>query len=283
MVKNLLLILILLFPLCSLSKDIQISSSEKLIKINGIVKYKNVSVGNTNVSFINSQNEIISTKTDFSGKFSISLPKTKYRIIGEKFGYRMEKKDSQPYDFSNKENNDFIIINLTKLPTVLEGRIIDQNDHPVPMAEVKIKSGDTLKTIQANRFGIFQTEIPEGLISVYAEKPGYFGNGTAVLVVDEILRNNLVISLQQKLFSISGVVSDGYEALANKEIFLIDANTKFTLAKTKSSEIGYYEFLNIPGEKNVEIKVPGSENYSSYLSEDIKVESNIKNYNIFLE
>ncbi|MBC2856276.1 MAG: carboxypeptidase-like regulatory domain-containing protein [Cetobacterium sp.] len=273
---------LLIISLFHLSKDISISSSESPIKISGIVKSKDVSLGNTQVSFINSENEIFSTQADFAGRFSIYLPKTKYRIVAEKFGYRLENPNKMMQNFLKDGNEKSLVIEMIKFPSVVEGRILNQDGEPIPKASVKIKAGENTIDIQANEFGIFNSETPSGLVSIFATKSGYFGNGVAVLLEEEILRNNITIMLQKKLHSISGVVSDGVEAMQDLEILLIDRNSNFILQKTKTNNIGFYELLDIPSQKNVLLKIKGTDKNEDFISQSIKVDSNIKNYNIFL-
>ncbi|MGL6154765.1 MAG: hypothetical protein ACRC0W_06485 [Cetobacterium sp.] len=282
MLKGFFLYLFFIFSTCSFSQNNEISSYEKTIKIQGVVFDGNYSIGNATISFINSENIVFNTKSDFAGNFNITLPKNRYRILGEKYGYEMVKDQNTFYDFTRKKDNYSLDILLKQIPSIIEGRVLDEDGNPIKNAKITIKSKENLDVIKSDNFGMFRLEVPMGLISIFAEKNGYFGNGTAILLESESLRNNIAINLQRKFFSISGVLTNSVESLGNKTIYLIDSNNKKILGKTVTSPIGYYEFLNIPGQSKVKIVVDIKE-YKKFSSDEIIVNSNINKFNIFLD
>lgn len=282
MIKRFIMIFFIIFSQFLFSAEDEFSSSEKFIKVNGIVKNMEYSLGNATVTFINSENKVYNTKSDFAGNFTIFLPKTRYKVLGEKPGYTMEKFNQMFYDFSKFKESTNIVINLAQIPSLIQGRVIDENGNPIKKAKVMIKFKDSIKTIETDHFGMFSSDAPSGLISIFVEKDGYFGNGTAIFLENETLRNNISIKLQRKFYSISGVLTDGIEPLSNETIYLLDGKSKKILEKTQSSINGYYEFLNIPGASTVNILVPEIPGYKKLITPNIEVHENINKYNLFL-
>ncbi|MGL6064488.1 MAG: MSCRAMM family protein [Fusobacteriaceae bacterium] len=247
--------------------------------IQGNLKFRNTNIGGVKVTFIDSENNSSEATTDIYGYFSLSLPSKTYKIKIDKVGYVLDKKEDILYDFSNKKNIK-LPLQLNEIPSFISGRIVDNIGTPISQAQINIQGSNEKLTLLSDESGYFKSDISSGTFYLTTQAKGYETN-TLVQNIDNFSSiTNLNINLSRKKFAISGVISNGSEALNNVSISLIDSENK-VLSATKSSENGFYEFINIPSHFSVFIKVEAP-SYSTYISQPIELYENIQNNYIII-
>lgn len=250
--------------------------NNKFVAISGAVVDKEYRLGNAQVSFFNSENKVYSTKTNMSGNFSINLPQNKYRVTVQKKGYSSLEKENYFVDYIfNKP--DFLILNMIDNRILISGRIINQKGNSIKNANIKVKIGENLENLKSDNNGFFSFQGKEGLISIFATKDGFYGNGTAILIQNEKYINDISIKLEEKTYFLSGTLSNGKDFLKNTQIDIINGLTNKIISTTKTNEFGIFQFRDINYYKNVYFKISSSK----FRSESFTLDKDFRQYNIF--
>ncbi|WP_297404317.1 carboxypeptidase-like regulatory domain-containing protein [uncultured Cetobacterium sp.] len=249
---------------------------DNFISISGFVVDKEYRLGNAKISFFNSENKVYSTKTNINGNFTVTLPKNKYRVTVKKTGYSsLENTDLfVDYIFNNPEP---LILNMVDNKILVSGRILNQNGNSIKNANIKVKIGENLENLKSDNNGFFSFQGKEGLISIFATKKGYYGNGTALLIEKEKYINDISIKLEEKTYFLSGTLSNEDSFLKNTEIEIINGLTNKKISKVRTNEYGIFEFRDIRYFKNVYFKVP----IYKFRSESFTLNKDFRQYNIF--
>lgn len=252
-------------------------SSTNLVTVTGFVTDKEFRLGNAEVSFYNSENKVKTTQTDLSGNFNIQLPKNKYRISIKKNGYTSLLGDNYFVDYIFNEPKP-LILNMTNNKIYINGKVFSESGLPIFKANVKVKIDDKIKTLLTDKNGNFSFEGETGIISILAEKIGYYGNGTALFIQNDKFVNDIVISLQEKTFYISGIIAENSDFLNNVEIELVNGLNNKVIAKVTTSNNGFFEFRNIPFHEKAFFRISKPKFRSNYFP----INKNLRQFNIFI-
>ncbi|WP_297597865.1 carboxypeptidase-like regulatory domain-containing protein [uncultured Cetobacterium sp.] len=254
-----------------------ILGNTNFVNIHGFVTDKEFRLGNATVSFHDSTNKVKSVKTDINGSFNIQLQKNKYRVSVKKNGYTSLLGDNYFVDYIfNKPKP--LILSMTNNKISIYGKVFSDNGDFIKDANVKIKIGENLENIKTNSNGIFYFEGEVGLISIFAEKIGYYGNGTSLLIKNEKFINDISIILQEKTFYISGALVDRNNFLKNLEIELINASNNKLISKVTTNSDGLFEFRNIRFYEKAYFKISNI----NFRSEDFIINRDLRQFNIFV-
>ncbi|MGL4392954.1 MAG: carboxypeptidase regulatory-like domain-containing protein [Fusobacteriaceae bacterium] len=252
------------------------------VTITGTLKFENANLGNITLEFINSENKIFETKTNIYGQFSIQLKGTRYRIQVKDKGYFLTKLDDLIYEFGPNKNEKEYSINLnTEIKSsIISGNVIDENGIPISMATLEIKNPKGRQIISTDERGYFQGEVPAGFFTISATATGFYDGAFADKVEKLSSITNMKLKLKRIYYSFSGAVTDGISSLAGVKIGIYNSDNQL-LSEVDSGENGYYEFVSFPSSRNYYLKAQ-KEGYKDYITENIFLESNLKNYNIIM-
>lgn len=268
-IKFLFILLNLFFSLISFSDVI----------VNGKVKYKNETIGNTYIMFIDALNTIYDTKSDIYGNYSINIPEGSYRINIKKDNFMIKQREIEIFDIFTNKNID---INLSFADSYIEGLIVDENEKPLSFMPVQIKNNDSHFTVMTDNNGYFSSYISSGITSILAIQNGYIETGDIRYINKNSSIKNLKIKLKGKKFFLKGIVSDGIKSLSNVQVSIHDEFFN-KIASTVSDEKGYYQFDRVNIEKNAHLFV-NIPNYEIFKSPEITLTNKTANnrYNIIL-
>lgn len=267
-----------LFLYFILSLSLIVFAENDHIKVTGIVADKEFRLGNATVCFFNSSNDIVCTKSDINGNFNISLPKNKYRVTVKKNGYTSLVGDNFFVDYIFEKSKP-LILNMTNNKITIIGKVIDQNNDIVQNAEVKVKIGEKLENILTDSNGNFSFKGETGLISIFANKLGFYGNGTSLLIENEKFVNDISITLQAKTFYISGAVVKGNSYIQNTQLELINASNNKVISTLNTSDDGLFEFRNILFYEKAYFRIPKF----NFKSNTFSINQDLRQFNIFIE
>lgn len=259
---------------------IEFSKKEDVI-INGVIKSKENNIGGSEIQFIDNLNRGYSTTSDYLGNFQIKLPKGNYKININKFGYTTKKNNPLIYEFTSSAKPYNLTINLDKIPSFVEGRVIDEKRNPIINAQVTIKNGTETFYLKTDEYGKFKKEVSSGIVTLICTKPGFFTNGSVRKIESNSSIPNLEIVLTKTKFNIQGIVTDGVKALPKILITIHDEDIN-KITSVTSDENGYYEFANIEGDKEVFISV-NDPKYKRLKTDLFRLDKNISNFNLILE
>lgn len=251
------------------------------IFIKGVIKSKDNNVGGSEIQFIDNFNRGYSTTSDFLGNFQIRLPKGNYKIKVNKFGYTTKKNSPLIYEFTSSNKPYNLTINLDKIPSSIEGRVIDEKRNPIINAQVTIKNGAETFYLKTDEYGKFKKEVSSGIVTLICTKPGFFTNGSVRKIESDSSIPNLEIVLTKTKFNIQGIVTDGVKALPKILITIHDEDIN-KITSVTSDENGYYEFINIEGDKEVFISI-NDPKYKRLKTDLFRLDKNINNFNLILE
>lgn len=257
--------------------SLSILAQNKTITISGFVTDKEFRLGDATVCFFNSSNQVKCTKSDINGNFSIELPKNKYRITVKKEGYTSLVGNDffVDYIFNPPQN---LVLNMTNNKISIYGKVINNFGEPIKDAQVKVKIGEKLLDINTDINGIFSFEGHVGLISIFAQKPGFYGNGVSMLIQNEKFINDISIILEAKTFYISGALVQGNNYLKEVELDLINGSNNKVIASLKTSKNGLFEFRDILNYEKAYFKVPSL----GYKSPPFIINKDLRQFNIFI-
>lgn len=251
------------------------------INVKGTLKFKDINLGGVKIEFIASDNSILTTESDIFGNFEIKLPNKKYRVGIADYGYKIEEKQDIIYDFTNTQKTYFLEFSLLEKNGFISGKVLSKNLMPISNSEISIKYGTNKKTLNTDYNGNFSVELPPGIVTLTFNSEGF----QDVTIVKNLPRassiKNLLITLKPLRYKISGIVSDGVKSLSNIDISIYNLDGEL-MATVKTSETGYYEFLELEGYKEFYIKI-NNPNYSVFDSERIILKNNLTSNYIVLK
>lgn len=252
-------------------------AQDELITVTGTVLNKNYKLGETKICFYNSENVSRCIKSNIDGSFSILIPKNRYRVTAEKKNYTSLLGDNFFVDYKYNEVKP-LIINMMNNKINIYGSVVNQNGKTLSNVDLKIKMGSELKEIKTNKNGEFKFLGHNGLISIFAQKKGYYGNGVSLLVEDEKFINNILISLETKTFYIAGLLIKNNNYLKKVKLELINAKNNKIISSVATTKDGSFEFRDVLFYEKVYLKV-SSVNYKSNV---FSIKKDMKNLNIFI-
>lgn len=250
------------------------------VSVDGVLKIEDMYLGGADIIFTDVENNSYTLTSDFSGKFSGNIPPKKYKLSIKKFGYFLREDNQLIYNFTDENKKFTLNLELEESPSFIEGRIIDDQNSPVPNAEIVIKDGDIEKKSFADSFGRFRGTAKPGLVLIKVDKEGFFSHGLVRRVEKFSTISNLEIKLERKLYKISGVLSDGVKPIKSEKIDLINSRGK-RIASTLSGENGYFEFLDISATDTFKISIK-IQNFKTYNSPEMTLKEDLKNFNIIM-
>ena len=258
--------------------SLSILAENKTITVSGFVTDKEFRLGDATVCFFNSSNNVKCVKSDINGEFSVKLPKNKYRVTVKKDGYSSLVGNNffVDYIFNPPEN---LILNMTDNKIAIYGKVINNFGEPMKDAQVKVKIGEDLLDITTNSNGIFSFQGHVGLISIFAQKSGFYGNGVSLLIQNEKFINDISIVLEAKTFYISGALVKGNNYLKEVELELINGNNNKIIASLKTSKDGLFEFRDILNYEKAYFRVPSL----GFKSNIFTINKDLRQFNIFTE
>lgn len=251
-------------------------AQNKTITISGFVTDKEFRLGDVTVCFFNSSNQVKCIKSDINGEFSINLPENKYRVTVKKPGYTSLIGDDffVDYIFNPPQN---LILNMTNNKISIYGKVINNFGEPIKDAQIKVKIGGTLLDINSNADGVFSFQGHVGLISIFAQKPGFYGNGVSMLIQNEKFINDISIVLEAKTFYISGALVQGNNYLKEVELELINGSNNKIISSLKTSKDGLFEFRDILNYDKAYFSVPSL----GYKSAPFAINRDLRQFNVF--
>ena len=247
----------------------------KLLKLNGTITSSNSLLGGALIKF-KDKNREIETFSNIEGIYSIDIPSGFYEMTISKFGY-----ETLVSSIKIDDNKIDLSYNMNELPSIIKGRIIDNNGIGIPNQSISIKNNNQNLLIITDSKGFFETNVYTGLAFLKINIPGFFPTGRVEKI--DTLSTKIVpdIKLTERTASLSGTVSNGILPLSNISIKLYDIKgTYFGMVKTDSK--GFFSFEKIKSGIEYYLKIDDS-NYSNYQSNSFINEDNQnKNFTIIL-
>ena len=247
----------------------------KLLKLNGTITSSNSLLGGALIKF-KDKNREIETFSNIEGTYSINIPSGFYEMTISKFGY-----ETLVSNIKIDDNKIDLSYNMNELPSIIKGRIIDNNGIGIPNQSISIKNNNQNLLIITDSKGFFETNVYTGLAFLKINIPGFFPTGRVEKI--DTLSTKIVpdIKLTERTASLSGTVSNGILPLSNISIKLYDIKgTYFGMVKTDSK--GFFSFEKIKSGIEYYLKIDDS-NYSNYQSNSFINEDNQnKNFTIIL-
>ncbi|WP_418965254.1 carboxypeptidase-like regulatory domain-containing protein [Cetobacterium sp.] len=267
-----------LFLCFILAFSLSLFGENKTITISGFVTDKEFRLGDATVCFFDSSNRVNCVKSGINGEFSIELPKNKYRITVKKDGYTSLVGDNffVDYIFDPPER---LVLNMTDNKIAIYGKVINNFGEPIKDAQVKVKIGEELLDINTNSSGIFFFQGHVGLISIFAQKSGFYGNGVSLLIQNEKFINDISIALEAKTFYISGALVRGNNYLKDVDLELINGSNNKIIASIKTSKDGLFEFRDILNYEKAYFRVPSL----GFKSKTFTINKDLRQFNIFTD
>lgn len=262
-------------------KFINFFASITQVNVRGMLKVGNMSLGGAEITFTDVDNNSYTMTSNFSGSFDGYLPARKYRVKVDRFGYQLKDEVDLIYNFTTNASPYDLNLELIEVPSVIAGRVFDDQYTPLEEAVVTMKSGDITYETLTDNYGRFRGETPAGLVFIRVEKDGFFHHGVVQKVEKSSTVSNLEIKIARRLFSIRGIMSDGVSPVKRKRIDLVDTDGR-RFDSTLSGDNGYFEFLDIPATMEFYI-ISSVEGHADYSSEPFSLEGNMAGFNIILE
>lgn len=267
-----------LFLYFLLTFSLSIFSQNQLINITGFVTDKEFRLGDATICFFNSSNEVKCVKSDINGKFTIDLPKNKYRITVKKKGYTSLVGENFYIDYIFNPPKE-LVLNMTDNTINIYGKVIDNFGEPLKKANINIKIGENLLETETNDNGFFSFKGHVGLISIFAEKIGFYGNGVSMLIQNEKFINDISIVLEAKTFYISGALIKGNTYLKNTTLELINGSNNKVIASLTTSNDGLFEFRDILNYEKAYFRIPSL----GFKSKVFSINKDLRQFNIFTD
>ncbi len=253
---------------------------KKTILIDGVISEKSKPVENVKITFADSMGREYSAVSKNNGAYSLKLPPENYTLISSQFGYEVSNKKTY-FNFLEPDKSYNIPVAIYKTPGKIKGKIIGDNNRPIPYAEILISNNRNEKTIFSDKNGNFSTNLAAGITAMKISREGYDPKG----FIGAFSRNDTVkfhtFTLNKKTYFISGTITNDILPLKNQELYLF-SHSGALISKIITNENGNFKFLNITNEK-VYIYIPETEKHGEYKSELINIEKSISNYIITLK
>lgn len=256
-------------------------SHKNSVMIQGNIHSGDLNIGKAKVTFTDSKNVGYDFETDIFGNFTAYLEKGKYRISTDRIDYKLAPKNQIIYNFTNSKVPYKVSIDLTPIPSFIKGRATDENGNTIKFPTFFIKLENKILQKTGDEFGMFDLELPAGMVTIMAKKDGYYENGTVLNMDKNSSVTNIEIPLTRIRASISGIITNGVRPLRNIKIILHDDD--FNKIETVRSDInGFYEFYKIPSKKNVFITaIKGNKILTK--SKNFDLVKDIKNFNLIIQ
>lgn len=267
-----------LFLCFILAFSLKTFTHNEIVNISGFVTDKEFRLGNASVSFSNSSNVVKTVKSDINGSFNIKLPKNKYRITVKKDGYNSLIGDNFFVDYIFEEPKQ-LILNMTDNKIKIYGKIINKFGNPIKNADINIKISENLLDLTSDSLGNFSFEGQIGLISIFAQKDGFYGNGTSMLIQNEQFINDISIVLEAKTFYISGALIKENNYLKDTYLELINGSNNKVISTIKTTKDGLFEFRNILTYEKAYFRIPSI----GYKSNLFIINKDLRQFNIFTD
>lgn len=161
--------------------------------------------------------------------------------------------------------------------SILIGKITDKKGIPISNVDIKAKNGLNFFEVKTDKKGVFSLNCNNGVISILAEKNGFYNKGATFFINKGIGKKNINMSLERKFFYVSGIVTDGKNYLKNRKVELYDSESKKLVASTFSDTDGIFDFIDVPFIEKAFFKVGNSNTNIFLLNKDFQ------NFNIFIE
>ena len=249
--------------------------------VKGSVKSKASKLGNVKVSFINAENHSYNFTTDMFGDYVAYIPPGNYKVTAERIGYSLNEDDGIIHEFNSKLTPYSFDLNLTELPSYIQGHVVDSEGQGIPFPLISIKNGSDIIRLKGDSMGLFEIPIKSGIATILCQKKGYIQNGTVRKIEKDSYVSNIEITLTRARYSITGTVFSDTKALSGLKLQLMTRDYN-KIATTTSSENGFFEFYKIPGDRKVFIMI-SKDNKIIKRSELINLDKDIKNFNILLK
>lgn len=245
---------------------------KKSISVNGLINENKKPLNSVKITFIDSMGREYSAVTNENGEYSLNLPPEKYQLISSQFGYEIS--DSTTFfDFSEPDKSYNIPINFEKSKGKIKGKVLGDNNQPIPRAEILVSNNKNDKIIYTDRYGNFITELQEGITTMKISRNGYNSRGFIAKYSREDTVSVHTFTLTKKTYFISGTITNKILPLKEQEIYLFSSNGAL-LDKIITNENGNFKFSNITNER-VYIYIPESDNYEEYKSDLLSIGENI--------
>ncbi len=248
------------------------------ITISGSTKNNEKLISNVSIFFIDKNDNIFETKSDKTGKFSISLPKNNYSINIKKDFFRISEENLKNYNFKINSSLDII---LEKSLSFLDGFVVDKNEKPIPNAKITIKSNNFSSILFSDNSGKFSTYLKPGIFTVIVSKYGYSTTGFIRKIKENSSVDNEKVVLNNFNFFLKGTVTDGIKSIKNIEVSLHNKFSK-KIDSTTTDKDGIFYFYKIPLEDSFFLLI-NNKNYKKYKSKPLDFKEKNKNKIIFLE
>lgn len=235
-------------------------------------------MGGVRIEFINSENNIIETKTDIYGYFSITLEPKKYNILLKDYTLKLTENSDKIYDFKSEKKIEFLILESEFKNGFISGRTVDNLNNSISFSTITVNSGEFTQNIISDEFGYFSLEIPYGIFRISTYSEGFSTKSVVRNLSPASSIPNLIITMNRLLYSIEGYVTDSVEPLKNIEVKLISEKGQI-LKRVNTSENGKFNFVDIPSLEHIYISIE-SDKYINYYSKPIQLEKNIRNFYI---
>lgn len=264
-----------------ISKDTNLNinfSHEHEIVIDGNVKSGNLNIGGATITLKDKNNTNYEFKSDLYGHFKAYLHSGEYTISTSKSKYYLA--ENKKYNFKKRMPYK-VDIDLMPLPAYIKGQAIDEDGYAIKGVKFYLKLKKNIREIKGDRYGYFSAQVPQGIITIMAQKEGYVQNGRVFYMDKDSSILNVTIPLTRIRASISGVITNGIWPMKNAKVILYDID--FNKLKTvRTNENGFYEFYKIPSHKKVFLCVMERNNII-YKTPNFDLLKDIKNYNLIVK
>lgn len=131
----------------------------------------------------------------------------------------------------------------------LVGRVIDENDSPIPSANIEMQSTEgiwirKIKSDYAGRFVV--TDPPDSNVDIHSSMNGYTDTGKGSTTADPIQAKEIVLTLQNQQLTISGLITNQVtkQQVPNFSLILFDDKDQL-VNRVVSGLDGMYTFQNV--------------------------------------
>lgn len=242
----------------------------KTFSVNGIISSNQSLLGGTEIIF-KDKNRIFTTSSLIDGSYSIRLPSGIYFQTIEKLGYNKIEKSITVNNEVNK-----LDYNLSEIPSILKGRILDSKGNPVSEKDISIKNNNKNIIVTTDKNGYYEAEVYSGLAFLRIDISGFFPTGR-VERIDSLSTKELSdIKLNERIAALTGTITNGVLPIAGISVKLYDEKESYYgMASTDSK--GFFTFPEIKSGIKYFLLVDNP-NYSLYKSPIFLPEDN-KNQN----
>lgn len=238
--------------------------------ISGIISSNQTLLGGADIIF-KDKNRIFNTSSSIDGSYSIRLPSGIYTQSIDKLGYETLEK---AVNINNEL--DSLNYNLSEIPSIIKGRILDSKGNPVANKDISIKNNEKNIIATTDDKGYYEAKVYSGLAFLRIDISGFFPTGRVERI--DSLSTKVVndIKLTERISTLTGTITNGILPIAGISVKLYDEKEHYYgMASTDSK--GFFTFNEIKSGIKYFLLVDNS-NYSLYKSNVFLPEDN-KNQN----